>query len=84
MQPLPGMPPPDREWGLCRSMTPKLEAYLRREGLWVDGADHVVVLRFGAKTALLCYWSEELPLGYRTIRHRQGITIAVLGAAERV
>lgn len=84
MQQLPGTPPPDREWGLCRSLTPGLQEYLRGEGLWVEGVDHVVVLRFDARTSLLCYWSRERAMGYRPIRHKQGIRIAVLGAPERV
>lgn len=78
------VPPADREWGWCRRVTPALRRLLERRELWRADCDHVVVLRLGSKTVVLCYWLGTRPVGYVIAPASVGRDVARLGAAESV
>jgi hypothetical protein len=78
------VPPEDREWGLCRRITPELDRLLERKGLRYPGADHIVVLKVDQRNVILCYWRGARALGYRWAVASVGRDVVRLGAPESV
>jgi hypothetical protein len=77
-------PPADRMWGWCRRVTPALQGLLESRMLWMDGADHVVVLVASGDSVLLAYWRGESVIGERVAPASVGRLIARWGAPESV
>lgn len=76
--------PADRQWGWCRRITPELANLLERKGVYIPKCDHVVVLKFDARSVILTYWRGTEPVGYVNAAASVGRDVARLGAPERV